>query len=175
MATGLAGNPAFVFQSTLPRGSDVISVLKIIRIKRISIHAPSRERLFIVKSLTYKSMDFNPRSLAGATNRHKARSRGRGFQSTLPRGSDNAYYVVSEVNKYFNPRSLAGATMINFTMLLIMIFQSTLPRGSDKILRTLQTSIRNFNPRSLAGATVSPGRTSSTKIDFNPRSLAGAT
>ena len=55
----------------------------------ISIHAPSRERPLI----TYQSStdsDFNPRSLAGATGVRPRQSNKLLFQSTLPRGSDQA-------------------------------------------------------------------------------------
>ena len=58
---------AAIFQSTLPRGSDRVRCAgKQIRLY-ISIHAPSRERqksAYHVRRLH----DFNPRSLAGATN-----------------------------------------------------------------------------------------------------------
>ena len=80
----------FLFQSTLPRGSDY--------------SAGDRGKNFT---------DFNPRSLAGATTtewdfvgkRYK-------FQSTLPRGSDlsRTYEIFYRGN--FNPRSLAGATKL---------------------------------------------------------------
>ena len=64
------------FQSTLPRGSDVIFNTMIKCILYISIHAPSRERLF-------------NRTEDGDVDE---------FQSTLPRGSDRlmpsrCYYV----------------------------------------------------------------------------------
>ena len=56
----------------------------------ISIHAPSRERLLIVKSYGSTISNFNPRSLTGATKKGRAgKSKGTSFQSTLPHGSDN--------------------------------------------------------------------------------------
>ena len=54
------------FQSTLPRGSD-IRFAPWERKLYISIHAPSRERHMDARQITYPSSDFNPRSLAGAT------------------------------------------------------------------------------------------------------------
>ena len=121
--------------------------------KDISIHAPSRERLTVVIDLNdptkfqstlprgsdllvliiiLKGMDFNPRSLAGATAKN---------QDSEHKWSD------------FNPRSLAGATASAVpTPVHVIIsihapsrerllcfgwfpndvrFQSTLPRGSD--------------------------------------------
>ena len=98
------------FQSTLPRGSD---------------HSSLGSCLVRV--------DFNPRSLAGATVATRANSVAlRLFQSTLPRGSDRV-------------RSQFGRTQTSF--------QSTLPRGSDALNIILANILQNFNPRSLAGAT----------------------
>ncbi len=56
---------ADTFQSTLPRGSDLNIILGDYLVK-ISIHAPSRERLTGQITIRYK-INFNPRSLAGAT------------------------------------------------------------------------------------------------------------
>jgi len=56
---------AFVFQSTLPRGSDLLTVLS-------------------GTSILY----FNPRSQGGATGSGRGPTRKDLFQSTLPRGSD---------------------------------------------------------------------------------------
>ena len=100
-------------------------------------------------------MNFNPRSLAGATKANEwaircvhisihAPSRERPtftghllhilvFQSTLPRGSDDSQISLNAASANFNPRSLAGAT---FYCLAGgrhgLLFQSTLPRGSDR-------------------------------------------
>ena len=75
------------FQSTLPRGSDQI-VLAFTLFFFISIHAPSRERL-ASSSLLRKRRYFNPRSLAGATPLFcQSSPLTCRFQSTLPRGSD---------------------------------------------------------------------------------------
>ena len=141
----------------------------------ISIHAPSRERRYSPAPIA-SSCNFNPRSLAGATNPGRR---------------------IYDRRLHFNPRSLAGATKIisaigrprgisihapsrerhscAYVARYIMKFQSTLPRGSDTITavltvfalisihapsreRRLTTSVRvflsaHFNPRSLAGAT----------------------
>ena len=118
-----------LFQSTLPRGSDDIITLYL-SLRRISIHAPSRERR------------------TGCACIHIADT----FQSTLPRGSDlniilGDYLVkisihapsrerrVGHIDKHhcrnFNPRSLAGATQISERYTSSHQFQSTLPRGSD--------------------------------------------
>ena len=85
------------FQSTLPRGSDITGI----------------------KS-SLKSMDFNPRSLAGAT-------------AVLCSFRRTGYY--------FNPRSLAGATKDKYYQGKHEEFQSTLPRGSDHKLISVAPSL----------------------------------
>ena len=85
----------FVFQSTLPRGSDPIIRNSERFAGIISIHAPSRERLHINKIILH-SKHFNPRSLAGATLPSPVKPRYKAlFQSTLPRGSDEAQACFS--------------------------------------------------------------------------------
>ena len=78
--------------------------------------------------------DFNPRSLAGATDRVKK---------------------LLDEHANFNPRSLTGATQTLYKRdLQLFIFQSTLPYGSDRQLGAQVWGIRQyFNPRSLTGAT----------------------
>ena len=83
--------------------------------------------------VTKPSLNFNPRSLAGAT-------------ITL------ISYRCSMTN--FNPRSLAGATLppyAIFTTLRISIHAPS--RERHNIHQILLTSSLHFNPRSLAGAT----------------------
>ena len=123
------------------------------------------------------SLNFNPRSLAGATLVDAwAASEYDIFQSTLPRGSDgHAGHGCCRWSD-FNPRSLAGATRVsapNQIMTAISIhapsrerlsfehqmsmpapFQSTLPRGSDRLIAFTHRCTKHFNPRSLAGATI---------------------
>ena len=165
-------------------------------ITAISIHAPSRERLTqalhfkvqqlfqstlprgsdCVKSVAGSSlMDFNPRSLAGATNLVLQRNSALVFQSTLPRGSDVNLFLLLDSCKYFNPRSLAGATVSLSHWLNCVLFQSTLPRGSDGPGCVSLGRGRYFNPRSLAGATEDTAELAILRLNFNPRSLAGAT
>ena len=77
------------FQSTLPYGSDDITLVQIVRTLLISIHAPLRERLIraaIEKEEEHISI------LAPSRERHAYVSAGvtsAEFQSSLPRGSDN--------------------------------------------------------------------------------------
>ena len=120
----------------------------------ISIHAPSRERPSNCRNYVASMADFNPRSLTGATPEPCKGQTLRGFQSTLPHGSDIRRLIE---------------------LLLFRRFQSTLPRGSDnkiilladngvisihapsreRRLYSLACFARNyFNPRSLAGATI---------------------
>ena len=147
--------PAFLFQSTLPHGSDgtvsgghcILSVsihapsrerrrlhVKGAHMGDVSIHAPSQERrptIVLQKTITD---GFNPRSLTGATVTTATSLKLMLFQSTLPRGSDKL--------------------KLPCTMLPI-VFQSTLPRGSDLFQNGVENPFYfNFNPRSLAGATL---------------------
>ena len=121
---------------------------------QISIHAPSRERR-VFGVVVFVVLNFNPRSLAGATFCNHVR-----FQVVLhfnPRSLAGATRSLSSsdvVYQYFNPRSLAGATCFsvplvklcveisihapsrerlyqNSLRLPVFAFQSTLPRGSD--------------------------------------------
>ena len=101
------------FQSTLPHGSDALLCLRL-HLLLISIHAPSRERLFPI------------------VGRAKAKYL---FQSTFPYGSDKGCccYIslmfisihaplrerprlnnLTTSQPYFNPRSLARATALSF-------------------------------------------------------------
>ena len=102
-----------IFQSTLPRGSDVVYCSQVL----------------------YTGY-FNPRSLAGATislSRHNNITLI--FQSTLPRGSDGFYFVVPHLAKQISihapSRERRVAKRQNSTG--FKVFQSTLPRGSDSI------------------------------------------
>ena len=119
----------------------------------ISIHAPSRERQYVVRLIGIM-LYFNPRSLAGATfifwrivlqiiiSIH-APSRERlttclmcsipqnEFQSTLPRGSDirndnHSAFVVISIHAPSRERPVTDLRYDNNIQ-----FQSTLPRGSD--------------------------------------------
>ena len=185
-----------LFQSTLPRGSD-----------RSSSSLPPTNAIFqstlprgsdtFAESWSWQAINFNPRSLAGATSCFRYFWRFAIFQSTLPRGSDAVPLSPYGGQKYFNPRSLAGATDIEAQYALSGTFQSTLPRGSDghslKVDAGGKISIHapsrerllmppsfvatasNFNPRSLAGATLLLVACRYLSTNFNPRSLAGAT
>ena len=140
-----------IFQSTLPYGSDALGA-SYNSIGGISIHAPSRERL-LWRATVSRLINFNPRSLTGATIERAIWSQARIFQSTLPHGSDSNQDSELTYTEYFNPRSLTGATarvVAGKQSQEISIhaplrerpwfcpdcrcerqFQSTLPRGSD--------------------------------------------
>ena len=120
------------FQSTLPHGSDPYGFNVVGAVTFISIHAPSRERPHVLSLNSPRYINFNPRSLTGAT---------RGilylapfivtFQSTLPHGSDTDNAKAAIIDTNFNPRSLTGATASHNTHSFLHAFQSTLPHGSD--------------------------------------------
>ena len=81
-------NDIELFQSTLPYGSDLYLTDSQDIDRKISIHAPLRERPVTPFGIVYTS-NFNPRSLTGATP-----------------------WIVTKfgTNRNFNPRSLTGAT-----------------------------------------------------------------
>ena len=119
-----------IFQSTLPRGSDLLTDMTY-HDGMLSIHAPSRERLLLLSNLPVmllfqstlpRGSDFVPSRLVYDKWV---------FQSTLPRGSDTADRIPWQSVIAFNPRSLAGATPKAQAAQQIFDFQSTLPRGSD--------------------------------------------
>ena len=108
--TPTAAGDIGLFQSTLPRGSDAINHDEMELIK-ISIHAPSRERL---ESVPYVSTSayFNPRSLAGATFKFDIRARLAASISIHAPSRERpvTLLLIREPLLNFNPRSLAGAT-----------------------------------------------------------------
>ena len=141
--------------------------------------------------------NFNPRSLAGATEQSSSISQLRQIsihapsRERLPADNSCGWSCGN-----FNPRSLAGATARNDVFRRICRFQSTLPRGSDakndatneNLIISIHAPSRerlsasssafglsNFNPRSLAGATLARVTAFRPARNFNPRSLAGAT
>ena len=98
------------FQSTLPRGSDLVSDSSASTVILISIHAPARERRERVR---------------GCVCAHES------FQSTLPRGSDarrRADFLGSDISIHAPARERPLTT---FSAATDSAFQSTLPRGSD--------------------------------------------
>ena len=110
--------------------------------------------------MTYKdlpaSINFNPRSLAGATIADYFAAGGTAISIHAPLRERR--YIASNVGagiKYFNPRSLAGATHLTYLRIpRPNRFQSTLPCGSDyHLYYHPMFAIVYFNPRSLAGAT----------------------
>ena len=183
------------FQSTLPRGSDgVKTILK--NLQKISIHAPSRERLKLMPVVVRVTR----------------------FQSTLPRGSDDFYWPSfahlgisihapsRERHLALVKQNLANAISIHAPSrerpifigrrLLILAFQSTLPRGSDlyilippRMLRVFQSTLPRgsdaffrapfldfrISIHAPSRERLARVRLKSKEHNFNPRSLAGAT
>ena len=123
----------FIFQSTLPRGSDSQTHWQTDCLRRFQSTLPRGSDYFLGINGAY-SRYFNPRSLAGATSLYMAKLFTFIFQSTLPRGSDVNTIIINisiaisihapsrerlrggsqavPIFCHFNPRSLAGATML---------------------------------------------------------------
>ena len=143
-----------IFQSTLPRGERQIVASRDLAGDPISIHAPTRGATLLFLRDFLIPTDFNPRSHEGSDQGPYHRdSRGRKFQSTLPRGErqryqgeESEFHVISihaptrgatwcyiyvrSTRTYFNPRSHEGSdgrSLISFPP--ARSFQSTLPRG----------------------------------------------
>ena len=89
--------------------------VRIYRGGQISIHAPAKERLYLLRPVWI-------------TER---------FQSTLPRRSDFLFQRELNEADYFNPRSREGATQHDGKIVCQIQFQSTLPRRSDQLRCTL--------------------------------------
>ena len=110
MDNSLTSN-VIAFQSTLPYGSDNCCK-KMQQLKKISIHAPLRERRYAALSTKHMleiSIHAPLRERPWSSN-HSTTSLSK-FQSTLPYGSDDgAFAVLLLFLFYFNPRSLTGAT-----------------------------------------------------------------
>ena len=119
------------FQSTLPHGSDVGRYV-IESNRLISIHAPSRERRWGFRLILKRS----------------------GFQSTLPRGSDDD---------------------CGFDCLASDEISIHAPSRERLSFSTKSIAIPDFNPRSLPRATWDNHSIHMSMSNFNPRSLAGAT
>ena len=101
---------SFLFQSTLPRGSD-----------------------FRLEKLAIPERNFNPRSLAGATITAYQLRQCKPFQSTLPRGSDAKITLVLIFTYVISIHApLRERQFIIILRRSQLTFQSTLPCGSDK-------------------------------------------
>ena len=99
-------------------------------------------------------LNFNPRSLAGATDAHIRWSPVTGISIHAPSRE---------------------RPLIALVLSAVAVFQSTHPRGSDLRNNININTVGNFNPRSLAGATKPFIHYITSLTNFNPRSLAGAT
>ena len=164
---------------------------------QISIHAPLRERPRGGTRYT-EIINFNPRSLTGATVDTRANSvQFIEFQSTLPYGSDPLLPGHKGTHRQFQSTLPYGSDFAQSALLSYHAkFQSTLPYGSDicksfnifTSLISIHAPLRerrifacnislqsDFNPRSLTGATYSSRYYSWLYRHFNPRSLTGAT
>ena len=100
-------------------------------------------------------MNFNPRSLAGATSVTIITLPSLLFQSTLPRGSDQSLICAMTIIFNFNPRSLAGATLNGRLLSDADKISIHAPSRERPSTSALPSPVKlHFNPRSLAGATI---------------------
>ena len=166
--------------------------------QNISIHAPSRERHRVICAAVFACNNFNPRSLAGATEFADLPSNVRSisihapsrerqnlqiclltfvqFQSTLPRGSDTRVIAKFGTNANFNPRSLAGATMplsIESSRATISIHAPSRERPNPVWYSLYKQNISIHAPSRERLPLLNSLKYFT--LHFNPRSLTGAT
>ena len=99
-----------VFQSTLPRGRDVQVITLLIPTLNFNPRSLAGATISLTCAVV-NTLDFNPRSLAGATNGQQLPYRYSLISIHAP--SRERRYVLAYfcIFRYFNPRSLAGATL----------------------------------------------------------------
>ena len=129
-ALGLSERSLSLFQSTLPRGSDILLIIIRVREGQFQSTLPrgSDEQW---RMDVFATTDFNPRSLAGATHLKRKREAYRRISIHAPSRERLRPLPRRRWRQYFNPRSLAGATTCVALSAHAAGFQSTLPRGSD--------------------------------------------
>ena len=164
-----------VFQSTLPRGSDLAYSFFAFNLRSFQSTLPRGSDFLSLFDLIIAHL----------------------FQSTLPRGSDQAaaavvllhgisihapsrerhvLFSIRRLLLHFNPRSLAGATVRQvFDRMLACRISIHAPSRERRHIQLYPWTCRHFNPRSLAGATCRFHVIYCFAPYFNPRSLAGAT
>ena len=118
------------FQSTLPRGSDVSGLSRKESFAPFQSTLPRGSDVSEEKSYS-RFLDFNPRSLAGATQLRQVVIPQHIISIHAPSRERPHTNVGFEMLLDFNPRSLAGATTSPYVAMQACVFQSTLPRGSD--------------------------------------------
>ena len=131
MLTPLMLRPIPLFQSTLPRGSDKACTCWRFY-SRISIHAPSRERRTTTRRAFIPTLFQSTLPRGSDYSPHFLKPRPRRFQSTLPRGSD--YEIDARGGTRYTISIHAPSRerpAVKTAILTAAKFQSTLPRGSD--------------------------------------------
>ena len=127
------GKPAdsvYRFQSTLPCGSDPLSICYF-----------------------YSAHYFNPRSLAGATFMRLCCSLCDKISIHAPLRERQYFKRFWLMYPNFNPRSLAGATVFHYRCHNIIVISIHAPLRERPLAAPPCAATRHFNPRSLAGAT----------------------
>ena len=142
------------FQSTLPYGSDR------------SVNSPNAVAIRFQSTLPYGSdcclssavrqiVDFNPRSLTGATKAVRRLGLPLLFQSTLPYGSDNMGGGGGGVSTSISIHApLRERREVQGSFLLKLYFNPRSLTGATRSTKQLKLFFFNFNPRSLTGATL---------------------
>ena len=121
-----------LFQSTLPRGSDITASYNALT-DAISIHAPSRERRFSSCSCCWSSEYFNPRSLAGATAARAGKNHVIHISIHAPSRERQRRWRRERRCEDISIHAPSRERQATFSLQSTNVtFQSTLPRGSDE-------------------------------------------
>ena len=155
-SAGSSCGSSSLFQSTLPCGSDRRRAAKQLNLT-ISIHAPLRERLLVAALRVGVNVNFNPRSLAGATTHRATFIWRQGISIHAPlreRPQTEGYFdSVNDISIHAPLRERLRTILSRGTD---MGFQSTLPCGSDPTSLEWYLLVKRFQSTLPCGSDIVP-------------------
>ena len=119
------------FQSTLPRGSDCSIVLRTVMLMNFNPRSLAGATVLCPRAAIAWA-DFNPRSLTGATGRGNGFSKS--FTISIHAPSRERHFVLmylGEFDEFQSTLPHGSDAILLLISSLLLIFQSTLPHGSD--------------------------------------------
>ena len=169
--------PRLIFQSTLPRGErrqypDITDI-----VFEISIHAPARGATSAKNDFRCGSGISIHAPARGATRMNYRNLPDIVFQSTLPRGERPTRFFLTSSSYNFNPRSREGSDCSPCDSISIVDISIHAPaRGATLVLLCRQMRDFHFNPRSREGSDVFRGKMYFAKLKISIHAPArGAT
>ena len=143
-----------IFQSTLPQGERRYLWPEMVRVIKISIHAPARGATCHRGGCKYRKQYFNPRSRKGSDIASRETYFFiRRFQSTLPQGERHTGASAVDVDNPFQSTLPQGERLLlSVSFVPSSIFQSTLPQGERREPYSNTLTSLHFNPRSRKGS-----------------------